>query len=459
MLISRLLLALLLLLPLIAGGNNKQTLLNEDRLRIRAYVEPEQRFYVGQQVRFYVEILTDSWFTIAPAYPEVRVPGAVAIDPERFSTNLTVSEGGRTYSGQRHGYLVYPQRVGSLTIPAVSVSFAAAIDAKPSQTITLTTQPVKIEAVMPPGVENAVGLITATNVKLSEQLQPTKLELKVGDSIQRSVTVSADDIQALVLPPIEFAAVEGLAAYPGEPELRNQTNRGQYKATRTDTVTYIVEQAGEYTLPSIALQWFDPESGRLRKPALPEQSFTAQPDPNALTGVPVVSEPLSDGFDIEALTGQVLEWLADNLRFISLGVGLLYFFSLLNRRYRLTLVERWQQRRAAARVSEQKFFHDLEKACRSDNAAEVVNAFWRWVTVGGFRRVDVEQLLSSTAHDAKFAGDWQALNRCLYAPDKTSEKPALRSLLPGFRHMRQTLQAQKSSPRTPLVWGSGALNP
>lgn len=451
MMTKRLLLLILLCLPVIVSANDKQTLLAEDRLRIRAYVEPEQRYYVGQQVRFFVEILTDSWFTTAPRYPEVRVPGAVAIDPERFSTNLTIREGARTFTGQRHGYLIYPQREGTLTIPSVSVTFAVSIDAKPSQSITLATKQVTIRAVMPPGVENALGLITAANVVVKESYQPRATELQVGDSITRIVTVSADDIQALVLPPIEFVDIEGLATYPGEPTLRNQTNRGQYRATRTDAVTYMVEQAGEYVLPPIELIWFDPASRRVRKPGLPERAFTAEPNPDAMLGGTTEEPEQAKDVNLEELTGRLLEWLADNLQLISLLVGGLYLLNLLNRRYRIGLIEYLQRKRLERATSPESYFKHLEAACRSGDPQAINNAFWQWMSAAGYHPQALRAAIDSEHMSAETTLMWQQLNYVLYAKNDEQKAPAASACLKGVREIRAALNQR------PAVHGGGGI--
>lgn len=457
---TRLLCALLVsLLPFAASAGAQQQLLDEDRIRIRAYVDPDQRYYVGQQVRFFVEILADTWFTTAPRYPEVRVPGAVAIDPERFSTNLTIREGARTLTGQRHGYLIYPQRVGKLTIPAVSVSFAVSVDAKASELITLKTQPVSISAVMPPGVEDAIGLITGRNVSISETYEPRGAELKVGDSIIRTVTISADDVQALVLPPTQFADVEGLANYPGEPQLSNSTNRGQYSGKRVDTVTYIVEREGDYTLPKVEYQWFDPTARRLRKTVLPAREFSALPDPDAVTGTATEALTESAAADYEQWVRKTLDWLESNLQPLSLGVGALYLLSLLNRRYRRTLLQAWRARQKSGAAQEAQAFARLEAACRRGNAQQISREVWSWMAVAGYSTSELARVSRSIGASDEFVDAWQHLNEALYKAGQSSKTVDTRTLLSGLRHLRRSLQGKQnknSALHEPVL---GPLNP
>ena len=55
--------------------------------------------------------------------------------------------------------------------------------------------------------------------------------LRVGDSIDRTVTVTASHLQGMLIPPLPFDAAAGLRIYPSEPVVSDQkTPRGDFIA-------------------------------------------------------------------------------------------------------------------------------------------------------------------------------------------------------------------------------------
>ena len=63
-------------------------------VRVDAYAEPDGNIYLGQRVRLIVDIRTDTWFTRAPRYPELKLDRAIALMPEGFGVNFTERERG-----------------------------------------------------------------------------------------------------------------------------------------------------------------------------------------------------------------------------------------------------------------------------------------------------------------------------------------------------------------------------
>ena len=96
-------------------------LVREGHVRIRVRTDPAEQVVIGQQTRFFVEILTDTWFSEAPAYPELTIPGSIALMPESLGMNFTERIDGVTYSGQRRSYVIFPQRTGPLEIPSLPI--------------------------------------------------------------------------------------------------------------------------------------------------------------------------------------------------------------------------------------------------------------------------------------------------------------------------------------------------
>ena len=168
-------------------------------VRIDAFAEPDGDVYLGQRVRLIVEVRTDTWFTTAPRYPELRIDGTVALLPEAFGINFTKREGGTTWAGQRQRYVLFPQRVGQLTIPPIDVALAVSTGGQAGEIQVVKTPSVTINVVAPPGTADVPAFVTTPRLRVREEWKGNIEDLKVGDAITRRITQSADDVFALLL--------------------------------------------------------------------------------------------------------------------------------------------------------------------------------------------------------------------------------------------------------------------
>ena len=69
----------------------------------------------------------------------------------------------------------------------------------------------------------------------------------------------------MLLPPMAFPAVDGLAVYPAQPSLRTRPTDGAtcMTASRVDSATYMLQQPGDYVLPAIDVGWWNARDGRV----------------------------------------------------------------------------------------------------------------------------------------------------------------------------------------------------
>ena len=83
--------------------------------------------------------------------------------------------------------------------------------------------------------------------------------LKVGDAVIRTVTIEAEGIPAMLLPPLTLVAPTGIAVYPDPPSLqdRSDSRTDVLTATRIDRATFMLQQPGDYVLPAIDLAWWN----------------------------------------------------------------------------------------------------------------------------------------------------------------------------------------------------------
>lgn len=258
---KRLLLSLLLLVPLLALADGPE-------VRVRSSLQPSDSVLVGGSVALQVDVLVDTWFTAAPQLPKLDLDGAVVSEPSGEATHLTEQIDGKTFFGLRYRYQITPQRAQGFLIPAMAIQVQPGQGSGP---LVVHSQPQRFVARQPAGGATDGTRLVAQQLEFSQALQPSREPLRVGDSITRRLRVQAEGAQAMLLPPPDFAEVEGLKRYPQPPAVGplSDGRGGVSGGVREDAVTYVASQAGRFRLPAIELIWWDAASGEARTASVP----------------------------------------------------------------------------------------------------------------------------------------------------------------------------------------------
>jgi hypothetical protein len=249
----------------------------EPQLKIQAHLQPAEGAMVGGLVELQVDVLTDTWFTSAATLPALKLDGALVTPPDGQAQHLNQTIDGQSFSGLRYSYLITPNVAKRYDIPALTVS---ATPGQATTTLSAQSQPLHFNAAQPPGFNPGETPLVASGLRLSQSVINTTTPLKVGDSITRQLTLQADGALAMVLPEPSMADMAGLSRYPQTPQItalddgRGSVLGGQ----RIDVVTYRIDKAGAYTLPAIAVKWWDVKSRQTRSAQVPAVTFEAVAD-------------------------------------------------------------------------------------------------------------------------------------------------------------------------------------
>lgn len=245
----------------------------EPQLRVNAQLIPGASVVVGEQLQVQVDVLTDTWFTAAATLPDLKLAGARVQQPGGEAEHTTQVIDGQTFYGMRYAYLITPTTAQHFSVPALTVS---AEPGQASAPLSAQSAPLTFEATQPPGFAPGEPVLVASGLRLSQTLAAG--DLKVGDSVTRTVTLQADNTPGLSLPPPTTAEVNGLRLYAQAPAISNlDDGRGTVTGgQRIDHLVYRVEKGGHYTLPALQLKWWDSRNHRLQIAQLPALTFKAQ---------------------------------------------------------------------------------------------------------------------------------------------------------------------------------------
>jgi len=379
---------------------------------IRSSLDPDTGVYVGQKVRLYIDVMTNTWFAKAPQYPELRIPHAICLELSQFATNYSERIQGETYAIQRKEYVIYPQRAERYTIPSLAVNIVYARPGESSVEVTLTTSSLEFEARIPEQAQGVDYFVSTPRLEVREQYDRAFEDMKVGDAVTRTITMTADDSVGMMLPPIEFGKIESTAVYPKAPKTENTSNRGQYTGTRIESATYVMEAEGEYVLPEIKIFWFDLGSQELRIETLERVEFTVAENPDLEAEmlafleeeesevVAVAPSIQKNQIDVKALL-----YLA--LAIFIVAAALWIFLFPLIKKFRAW----WKLKKLLKAESEETYFRYFRNACRSKDAHRILQSLLNWLdkvypgpgaaTVEGFVQLADDLELQSLAAGLK----------------------------------------------------------
>ncbi len=379
---------------------------------IRAEIKPKGEVLIGEAVILDVDILVPTWFSRAPQFPNITVDNAIALPPER-SMNLSEQINGKGYAGIRHEYKIIPQLPGSYHIPSIEVSFYYALEnAQPSALTTLKTQPFTFTAELPPEARGLSYFIAATGMTVGQKLTPRTDTLRVGEALERRLTFRVYDALAMVIPPLSFDSIPGLAVYPRQPIVEDfGGERGSQRVgQRVESATYLIQDSGSYTLPAVELFWWNLKRKRLQTARIPAVRFYAKAAPARAPLFPLVQDTLLSESDREGTKNysKIFYWLLA-------ATALVLLTYRLNRRYGPGLNRRYAEIKHKRREAEKTYFRRLSKACWQNRPGETVQALLAWLEKigldGGMSRLFAETV------DRQIIAEVQNLLKHLYASE------------------------------------------
>ncbi len=231
----------------------------------RASVEDAGPIVPGQQVHISVDVFAPGFFVSPPQFPLFDVSGTLVTLSNERAQNLLQTIDGVEYAGIRRTYSVVPQISGAFEMPEISIELGYANDGAPTKTVVRLQLP-GFEVSAPAGQSAALPLLAATGLTISQSFDRDPASLKTGDALVRTITVDAQDTQAMLMPPVELEASPGLTRYVKTPILKDgieiKTGVGlgrsaKLGSSRTETVVYTAAKQGSFQIPAVSYPWFD----------------------------------------------------------------------------------------------------------------------------------------------------------------------------------------------------------
>ncbi len=264
--------------------------------KARASLDLKGEAWVGQRITLVVELLAPGYFTSAASFQLPDPPGMVLIPPTGSPVVGSETVDDVSYTVQRHELSVFASRGGPHTIPPLTVRFRFKRQPLDKETIaaTVKTEPLPFVAKVPPGAEKLGAVISARNLTAVETWKPELGKAKAGDAFTRTITFTAPDVPAMAFPPFPAGKIDGVGIYPKPPEVLDHSERGDFTGERRDSIAYVCQRPGQFTIPAVKLTWFDLEVKQLKIIAFPGRTLDVAPNPAMASAAVGNAKPASD---------------------------------------------------------------------------------------------------------------------------------------------------------------------
>ena len=264
----------------------------------------KREVYVQEELVYVFRLYTAVGLGSASLEPLV-VENALVEEPKDSQYNKQVN--GRFYQVIEKRYIIHPQESGEIVIPPLTLS-ARVQDGRRSLfddgRLVRKRSDEHTIAVKPPNPAFAGSVwLPAKNLQLTDTFSDDPDKVSVGNSLTRSITITAEGLLAAQLPPIDMPTVAGLKIYSDKASIENREVGSELVGQRVESMAIIPTRAGTYTLPAVTIGWWNTETDEMEWSTIPEREIKAIADANAVT--PPAEQPLSSELPTEQLIPEI----------------------------------------------------------------------------------------------------------------------------------------------------------
>lgn len=319
---------------------------------------PQDQVWVGQKATFFVQLRGKGPFVGASSFSLPQIPRTVILS---VGNPIVSSEDieDESWFVRTHEFAVFSQVDGDLVVPSFEVRFSNRDGfTGPEQDHVEQVPAIQMQIKRPTGSDPGAFLVTTDSLAVEEKWEPTPGKATQGDVFHRRITQRADQVSGMALAPPPTSVPDGVRVHFEDPEIEDETERGDFTGTRIDRITYVVEEAGQLTLPAVKYVWWKPESEQFGSKTLPIATFE-------VAAIPAETSTATAG----PSRRRWIRWLV-----VALGLAVLVY---------------WQRRRISGLLSalretlnptERRIQRKLLRACRQNDAKAAESAWTEWRT-------------------------------------------------------------------------------
>ncbi len=353
---------------------------------IEVMVQPESGpYYVLSQVGLMVRIFYQANLTEAAINPPAPAQASVRLLDE---VPYQADRNGQRYRVLERRYAIFPERSGTLTVPAMQLS--GRLIERPSdrlwqptvrgRRVHVESEPLILEIKPRPTTFTGDFWLPARRITLSQQISDNA-NLHVGEPITRTVIMDAMGLEENMLEEPLWPEVPATRIYPDQPQGISRDDGEWVLGHKEFRYAIVPEQAGELVLPEIRLDWWDTVANQQRTAVLPEHRVNVLPSelsPSAVVLPPaagVIPETSTGNSDVDLTPStSTIVWKISTGVLAFLWLSTLFIY--LRRGPVITLVA---SSNGSASLAEKVLLKRLQLACQKGDASSARKDLAQWI--------------------------------------------------------------------------------
>ncbi len=284
-------------------------------------------------------------------------------------------------------YAVFPETEGPITIASQLLQAELATSNQRSifgrtntKKIVRKSKPQTLNALPLPSFAENKDTVTADKLSLKQSWGERLNNLKVGDSITRTLLIEATGSTSVQIPPIFLADINGIKQYRDQPTLEDSNSQTGVIGKRKESIAYVLTEAGTFEIPSLVMYWVNAKTGKLHSVSVPSTQIkvaaaianTTPLDPTATIPDEVVGTNRQQAPQTVSPQNNVV-WF-----YSTIVLSVLWFISLICWYLHLRQVKSTELSISPAMQTEEKLFKQLIKYCKANDAKYTLLLFKQW---------------------------------------------------------------------------------
>lgn len=231
--------------------------------------------YLQEQV-----VYTLSLYTLGEARGDMSEPTSAdfIIESVGDTTKTFKMAYNRRYEVYERSYLIFPQKSGDLTIE--SPAFSGTVIDQRTRRRTRANESgnaLTVTVKSPPTSFTGDTWLPATSLFLSETLDPNTAEIAQGESVTRTINMTALGLLGSALPELKVPKIQGMKVYPDQAEVDAIQHAQGVQSSRTEAQALVAISAGTVTLPALSVKWWDTINDVEREANISARTLTITP--------------------------------------------------------------------------------------------------------------------------------------------------------------------------------------
>ena len=380
---------------------------------IKMSAEPEHA-YIGQQINIVIKL----FHNIRIVNGTLSEPEAVNADIYRIGNDISYVQ---TIEGVRYNVLertfaLFTNAPGEIQI--LPVSFRGQIETQNDDESSFSSFMRQVKQIKRAGNELRLNIkdipssftgkvwLPANDLRISEQYSDTATELKIGDSVNRSIKILADGLPAESLPQDLFVTENDLInIYPDKVSRSNQDIGKKLVGKLEQKFALILPKAGYVTIPELKLKWWDIDEQVEKEAVLPERVLIVGNSADGQVSAPMPdnqAQTMTSMDNVRTITGQRPPQSINFWRWIALGLFIIWLLTLYQWKKSAVGIESEEEHRVTDNSFKRK---RLQMACKENDPYSCRNELIAWAkqrwpdkSISGLHGLR-DQVASTALHD------------------------------------------------------------